>query len=103
MAVLFGSQTLVYCVNDMATQKHMGRNQLIERLAAQVGSRDLAVGILQKRGHLYPGTETLTEEGRKRDAMTAEERAKDRAAKTSGKPVSTFKYNPRTNRATTKS
>ena len=38
------------------TQKFMGRNQLIDRLAAQVGDRARAVAILQDRGHLYPGT-----------------------------------------------
>ena len=32
--------------------------------------------------------------------MTAEERAKDRAAKATGKPRHAFKYNPKTNRAT---
>ena len=36
----------------MATQKHMGRNQLIERLTAQVGNKDTAIEILKKRGHL---------------------------------------------------
>ena len=35
-----------YRVN-MATQKHMGKNQLIDRLSAQVGSREMAIGILQ--------------------------------------------------------
>jgi hypothetical protein len=86
----------------MATQKHMGKNQLIDRLAAQVGSREMAIGILQKRGHLKPGTETLTEAGKKRDAMTAEDRAKARAAKRNGAQPSAFSYNPRTNRATKK-
>lgn len=85
----------------MATQKFMGANQLIDRLAAQVGDRDMAIGILQKRGHL-DSQGKLTEAGRRRDAMTAEERALDRAAKRSGKPASKFKYNPVTNRATVK-
>jgi hypothetical protein len=84
------------------TQKHMGRNKLIDRLAAQVGDRGMAIGLLQKRGHLKPGTETLTAAGAKRNAMTAEERAKDRAAKATGKPAKSFTYNPRTNRATKK-
>ena len=84
----------------MATQTFMGKNQLIDRLTAQVGSRDLALKLLVERGHMYPGTETLTPEGQKRDNMTAEERAKDRAAKSSGANPSAFKYNPRTNRAT---
>ena len=84
----------------MATQKHMGRGELIDRLAAQVGSRDMAVGILQKRGHLYPGTEKYTPEGEKRNRMTAEERAIDRASKTTGAKKSDLTYNQHTNRAT---
>jgi len=83
----------------MATQKFMGRNSLIDRLAAQVGSRELAVGILQKRGHVDEHG-NLTKSGQARDNMTAEERAKDRAAKATGKPRHAFKYNPKTNRAT---
>ncbi len=84
----------------MATQKFMGRNQLIDRLAAQVKSRDLAVKLLQERGHLRADGKTLTPEGVKRNAMTAEERAKDRAAKRSGTPKSQYAYDPQTNRAT---
>ena len=86
----------------MATTKFMGRNQLIDRLAAQVGSRDMAVGILQKRGHLYPGTEKLTPEGMARNHMTAKERALDREARRSGTPAKDLIYNPKTNRATRK-
>jgi hypothetical protein len=81
------------------TQKFMGRNQLIDRLAAQVGDRARAVAILQARGHLYPGTEKLTPAGRARDQMTAEERALDRAARATGQPASAFAYDPTTNRA----
>jgi hypothetical protein len=84
----------------MATTKFMGKNQLIDRLTAQVGSRELALGILEKRGHVYPGTDRLTPAGAARDKMTAEERAKDRASKASGTPTSKLTYNPRTNRAT---
>lgn len=86
----------------MATTKFMGRNQLVDRLAAQVGSRDMAIGILQKRGHLYPGTEKLTPEGMARNTMTAKERALDRESRRSGKPTSELTYNPKTNRATRK-
>jgi len=84
------------------TQKHMGRNDMIDRLAAQVGSRELAVGILQKRGHLHPDSEEFTAAGALRNKMTAEERAKDRASTRSGKPSSKYSYNPKTNRATLK-
>lgn len=82
----------------MATQKHMGRNQLIERLTAQVGNKDTAIEILKKRGHLDKNGE-YTIEGLKRSRMTAEERAKDRASKKTGKPKSAFNYNPKTNTA----
>lgn len=83
----------------MATQKFMGRNQLIDRLAAQVGDRDKALAILADRGHYDPKAGKLTPEGERRNKMTAEERALDRAAKSSGKPKTAYKYDPRTNRA----
>lgn len=86
----------------MATQKFMGQNQLIDRLAAQVGDRDSAIKILQDRGHLKADGKTFTAEGAKRNMMTAEERAIDRAKKRSGNPKSAYKYNPKTNRATLK-
>lgn len=87
---------------NMATQKFMGKGQLLERLAAQVGDRELAVAILQKRGHLKADGKTYTAEGRKRNAMTASERAKDRAVKKSGGQMSDYVYDPSTNRATLK-
>jgi hypothetical protein len=86
----------------METQKFMGRGQLIDRLAAQVGDRAKAVKILQQRGHLMADGKTLTPEGQRRNMMTAEERAKDRAAKQQNKPATAFKYNPKTNLATLK-
>ena len=90
-------------ISPMTTQKYMGRNQLIDRLTAQVGgNREMALAILTERGHYDPKTNQLTAEGRKRDAMTAEERAKDRASTATGKPADSFTYNPRTNRAKTK-
>lgn len=79
------------------TEEYMGRNQLIDRLTAQVGNRDMAVKILQKRGMLHPDTEILTEKGKLRNAMTAEERAIDRAVNLSGKHKSEYIYNPKTN------
>jgi len=83
----------------MTTQKFMGKNQLIDRLAAQMNSREAAIDVLKKRGHV-DAQGNLTAEGKRRDAMTAEERALDRAKKRTGKPVSAFKYDPKTNRAT---
>ena len=82
----------------MATQKHMGRNESIERLTAQVGNKETAIELLKNRGHLTKDGK-YTAEGMKRNMMTAEERAKDRASKKTGKPKSAFKYNPKTNMA----
>lgn len=82
------------------SQKFMGRGQLIDRLTSQVGSRELAVGLLRDRGQMEKNSEKLTTAGEKRNNMTAAERAKDRAATASGKPVTAFKYDPKTNRAT---
>ena len=83
----------------METQKHMGRNSLIDRLAAQVRSKSFAIALLKKRGDLTASGE-LTAKGRARDKMTAEERAIDRASKESGRPSSDYTYDPTTNRAT---
>lgn len=85
----------------MATQKHMGRHEIIKRLAAQVGDEGKALGILRKNG-IVDKEGNLTAKGKKRDSMTARERAIDRASKASGKPASSYKYNPKTNRATRK-
>jgi|DEB0MinimDraft_6_1074348.scaffolds.fasta_scaffold20126_3 hypothetical protein len=85
----------------MATQKHMGKGKLVKRLTAQVGSSSLAHALLKKRGDM-DAKGKLTAKGRKRNAMTASERAKDRATKSSGKPTKDYKYNPKTNRATLK-
>jgi len=82
----------------MATQKFMGRGQLVNRLAAQVGSKELAISLLKKRGHMNAKGE-LTAEGRRRNEMTAAERAKDRLSRRTGTPVSKLGYNPRTNTA----
>ena len=83
----------------METQQYMGRNQLVKRLTAQVGSKALAIKLLIKRGHLMADGKTLTKEGRKRNAMTAEERAKDRAAKEQDRSPSDFVYDRKTNKA----
>ena len=82
----------------MATQKAMGKGQLVDRLTAQVGSRSLAINILKKRGDIKADGKTLTEHGKKRNAMTAEQRAKDRTSKETGLPPGSFIYNASTNR-----
>ena len=86
----------------MATQKFMGKNTLVKRLTAQVGSANMAVGLLKKRGDLKADGKTLTAAGKKRDSMTAKERAIDRADKASSRKAKDFAYNPKTNRATLK-
>ena len=86
----------------MQTQKFMGANQMIDRLSSQVGSRTLAIELLRKRGQMEANSETLTAAGEARNAMTAAERAKDRASTKSGAPASKYTYNPATNRATLK-
>ena len=85
----------------METQAHMGRNSLIDRLSAQVGSKSFAIALLKKRGDLTPSGE-LTAKGMQRNRMTAEERAIDRASKQSGRAASEYTYDPTTNRATLK-
>ena len=83
----------------MATQEHMGRYSLLKRLTAQIGGDEaMARKILIQRGHMHENG-TLTPEGSARDKMTAEERAKDRSSKSSGKPVKAYKYNPAKNTA----
>lgn len=83
----------------MATQEHMGRNSLLKRLTAQVGGDgEMAKKILIQRGHMREDG-TLTAESSARDKMTAEERAKDRSSRSSGKPVKAYKYNPAKNTA----
>jgi hypothetical protein len=82
----------------MTTQKHMGRHSLLKRLTAQVGNEETAKKILVSRGHMNAEGK-LTAEGRKRDAMTAAERAKDRASKKSGHNTSEYTYNPANNTA----
>jgi hypothetical protein len=83
----------------METQKFLGRNQLVDRLTAQVGDKDKAVGLLIKNG-LMTADGKLTAQGHARNAMTAEERAVDRAVKRSGKSHGDYVYSPSTNRAT---
>ena len=77
----------------MSTLQFMGRGELVPRLIAQVGNEAFAMNLLKKRGHMNPDG-TLTAEGQKRNQMTAEERAFDRADES----VHTHDYNPETNR-----
>lgn len=75
---------------------------LLTRLTNQLRSRGVdnakqkAAAILTKRGHMKNGE--LTAEGKKRQSLGNEGRAKDRAVKQSGGKPSDYKYNPKTNR-----
>lgn len=80
------------------TTKFTGRGQLIDRLSAQVGSREKAMKILQRRGQADKNGK-LTEKGEARNKMSAGERAIDRASKRSGKPASAYRYVLKTNTA----
>jgi hypothetical protein len=82
--------------------KFMGTNSLVDRLTAQVGSRETAIKLLRSRGQMEENSEKLTPAGEARNKMTAEDRAKDRAATRSGKSATAYTYNPETNRATLK-
>jgi len=62
----------------------------------------IATAQLQKSGVLKRGTRKLTKKGKKRQAMGAAGRAKDRAAKRSGRKTSDYKYDPKSNIATLK-
>ncbi len=83
--------------------------KLVERLKRQLASRGvngaegMAIALLKKNGNLNSDG-TLTEKGKKRQAMGNDGRAKDRAVKYSqGKHSSSdYKYNPKTNKATLK-
>lgn len=81
--------------------------KIVERLARQLRSKGnknsygMAVGLLKKAGVLDSHGK-LTRKGKKRNSMTAGQRAKSRAAKAGGRKPSAYKYNKRTNRATLK-
>jgi len=86
------------------TTEFMGKNQLVDRLAAQLrangmqgDTRAAAMDILKRRGQM-DAKGNLTDAGRARDAMSAEERAIDRAKRAN--PSASYAYNPNTNRAT---
>ena len=83
----------------METQRFMGSGELVNRLTAQVGSKSFAISLLKKRGDMAASGD-LTAKGESRNAMTAEERATDRASKESGKPKSSYTYDSKTNRST---
>jgi hypothetical protein len=87
----------------------MPKSKLETRLTRQIAARgeddakEIARGLLIKRGHIKSDG-TLTAEGKKRQDLGNDGRAKDRESKYSGgknKP-SDYKYNAKTNAATLK-
>jgi len=62
----------------------------------------IAVSSLRKSGNLKSNSLEPTKKGIQRGNMTPAERAKDRAAKESGKLKGSYKYNAKTNKATLK-
>lgn len=77
---------------------------IVTRLTRQLaskgikGAHNMAMGLLKKYGSVSASGK-LTAKGKKRQAMGASGRAKDRAAKANGGKASDYKYNPKTNRA----
>ncbi len=80
---------------------------ILQRLISQLEAKGMpeskanavATSQLQKSGSLKPGSQDLTEQGKKRSAMGAAGRAKDRAAKKSGGSSINYVYNQLTNTA----
>lgn len=80
---------------------------IVKRLRSQLIAKGMNVGqaaavankTLQKSGVLKRGSMSLTDKGKKRQAMGAEGRAKDRAAKYNGGNPSDYVYSKKTNRA----
>lgn len=92
-----------------AKKKHK-KPKILERLINQLKDKGFDVGAAtaiatkqqQKAGNIKKGSHELTKKGKKRQKMGAAGRAKDRAAKRSGRKPSEYKYNPRNNQATLK-
>ena len=83
---------------------------ILDRLVGQLRKQGMSIAManavarkkLREAGILKKNSEELTAYGKKRQAMGAAGRAKDRAAKASGRKASDYKYNSKTNRATLK-
>jgi len=79
---------------------------LLDRLTGQLKTqgyqypRSTAISFLRKQGSMEQDSLELTDQGLKRQIMSPEERAIDRAASKSGRDPEDYEYNPETNRAT---
>lgn len=79
--------------------------KILERLVSQRQAKGMdkgrayatATSTLQKSGVLKKGTQDLTKKGETRQGLGAAGRAKDRAARASGKSPSAYAYNQLTN------
>jgi hypothetical protein len=76
--------------------------QLRDKGHSTEAANAIAVAALQRSGNLKQGSTEPTAKGLRRGAMTPAERAKDRAAKVSGRKTTEYTYNAKTNRATLK-
>jgi hypothetical protein len=84
--------------------------KILERLVSQLQAKGkskssafaIATSQLQKHGVLKPHSQELTAKGQTRNAMSAGERAKDRAASGSSHSPREFKYDRKSNAATLK-
>jgi hypothetical protein len=84
---------------------------ILKRLISQLKAKGfndksahaIAISKQQDAGNLKKGSTEPTAKGKQRGSMTAGERAKDRAARKSGKHLaSEYSYNKKTNMATLK-
>jgi hypothetical protein len=91
-------------------EQKTSKPKIVKRLESQLKAKGMNPGqaaataskTLQKSGVLKKGSLELTKKGEKRTKMGAEGRAKDRAAKRSGKSTKQYVYSKKTNRATLK-
>jgi hypothetical protein len=80
---------------------------ILDRLVSQLKAKGMPEGqayatatkTLQKSGSLKPNTQELTAKGKQRSKLGAAGRAKDRAAKQSGRKPNDYKYNQLNNTA----
>jgi RimK family alpha-L-glutamate ligase len=101
-------QALNYSVNVNKKFSLKEEPKILDRLVQQLMAKGMgkkqafatATSQLQKNGVLKNGSQELTQKGKKRNSMSAGERAKDRAAKKDGKKPSEYSYNKKTNIAT---
>lgn len=77
--------------------------RLVSQLEAKGKSKQAAFAIatsaLQKSGNLKKGTQQPTKQGEQRGNMSAAERAKNRAARLTGRKESAYTYNQLNNTA----